>query len=72
MAINREYVSETDEFINNLLKQKPELKIKQQILRSTWWDTDFINAEEQQEYAQGTVLRPGYVYFNYTNKNTHA
>lgn len=69
MALNRGYVSEADKFIDNLLKQKPELKTRQKILRSTWWDTDFINPEEQQGYAKNNVIRPGYVYFNYNKDN---
>lgn len=66
MAINRRYVSEADEFIAGLLKQKPELKQKQKELRSTWWDKDFVDLGEQKTYSESSAPKHGYAYFDYS------
>ncbi|MBP9743399.1 MAG: DUF3460 family protein [Burkholderiales bacterium] len=70
MALNRTYISDADEFIADLLKKKPELEHKQQELRNTWWDKDFIDPEEQRKFKKNTVPIHGYVYFDYSDHAT--
>ena len=69
MAIDRKYVSETDTFISNLLAQKPEIKQKQQCLRHTWWDKNFIDQAEQKNFAQSSTPKHGYAYFDYSSND---
>lgn len=64
---NRSYKSEAMEFINTLLS-KPGNHEEQMKLRSTWWDKEFINQEEQDSYAQSEVKHDSYVYFSYPTK----
>lgn len=64
---NTSYKSEAMQFINTLLN-KPGNHEKQMKLRSTWWDTDFINQDEQKSYAESEVKNDGYVYFSYDKK----
>lgn len=67
MGLNRTYTSDTDEFIADLLKKKPELKHKQQQLRNTWWNKEFIDPNEQLEFKKNAVPVHGYTYFDYSN-----
>ena len=68
MALEKNYVSETDNFIKDLLKKKPELKEKQKALRSTWWDRGFIDPEEQKEFAESAAAKTAYAYFDYSHE----
>ena len=61
---NTSYKSEAMEFIRTLLN-KPGNHEQQMKLRSTWWDKDDIDQQEQQEYAQSAVKNHSYVYFSY-------
>ncbi len=61
---NTKYTSEAMNFINTLLNQ-PGLHQEQMKLRSTWWDKDFIDQDEQKAYAESEVKHDGYVYFSY-------
>ena len=67
MSLNRRFVSEVDTFINNLLQKKPQIKETQKRLRSTWWDKDFIDNEEQQIYKDSSTPKHGYAYFDYSS-----
>lgn len=67
MALDRKFVSEVDNFINNLLQKKPQIKATQKQLRSTWWDKDFIDNEEQQTYKDSQAPKHGYAYFDYSS-----
>lgn len=67
MALEKNFVSDVDTFINNLLQKKPQIKANQQRLRSTWWDKDFIDNEEQQTYKDSSTPKHGYAYFDYSN-----
>lgn len=68
MALEKMYVSETDEFIKSILKQKPELKEKQKQLRNTWWDKGFIDQSEQESYKDSSAPKHGYAYFDYSDQ----
>ena len=63
MAKNTKYVSEATEFLRKMLKDKPELIKKQQVLRHTWWDHDDIDPEEQKKYNEANVPIHGYSYY---------
>ncbi len=62
---NTNYVSVTTEFINNLLNKNPQLRNKQKALRSTWWDKDFIDLNEQKDFHKSELHQDSYVYFTY-------
>ncbi|MEN9947168.1 MAG: hypothetical protein RLZZ293_1554 [Pseudomonadota bacterium] len=64
---NTSYQSEATQFINTLLT-KPGNHQQQMQLRSTWWDKDFIDEQEQQEYAQAKVPHQAYSYFSYSKQ----
>ncbi len=68
MAKNTNYVSELDQFINQLFKKNPELIEKQKQLRSTWWDREAIDQAEQELYLQNSAPRHGYAYFDYSTE----
>lgn len=61
---NTSYVSAATQFLNTLLA-KPEIKKQQAKLRKTWWDTDFIDPQEQKAYHAAQVKAEAYVYFSY-------
>lgn len=63
MAKNTKYVSEATLFLRNMLQEKPELITKQKELRSTWWDRDDIDSEEQKKYKESNVSVHGYSYY---------
>lgn len=67
MAKDTKYISETDKFISQLLKDKPELVKTQKELRSTWWDKDFIDPSEQKAYEDNSAPKHGYAYFDYSS-----
>ena len=67
MAIDRKYISEIDEFINNLLIKNPKLKQQQKELRNTWWDRNYIDQQEQGAYQENAAPKYGYTYFDYSN-----
>ncbi len=62
---NTNYVSDTTKFINELLNKNPQLTNKQKSLRSTWWDKNFIDLEEQKDFKESDIPQNGYVYFTY-------
>ena len=61
---NVSYVSDATLFINELLS-KPGNHEQQMKLRSTWWDKDFVDQEEQENYAESELKKDAYVYFSY-------
>lgn len=63
MAVNKKYVSDATLFLRQMLKDKPELREKQKELRSTWWDHDDIDPEEQKKYKESSVSPNGYSYY---------
>ncbi len=63
MAKNTSYVSDATLFLNEMLRKKPELKIKQKELRKTWWDRDDIDSEEQNTYKASEAPIHGYTYY---------
>ena len=65
---NKSYTSDSMNFINTLLNQ-PGNHEQQMKLRSTWWDTDFVDQNEQQINEDSKLKPQAYVYFSYpTNK----
>jgi hypothetical protein len=68
MALDRNFVSETDTFISDLLKKRPEIKTKQHQLRNTWWDRDFVDNAEQESYKKSAAPKHGYAYFDYSHE----
>ena len=67
MALEKNFVSDVDKFISNLLHKKPQIKAKQKELRSTWWDKEFVDNEEQQTYKESALPKHGYAYFDYSS-----
>lgn len=65
MAKTTNYVSEATKFINTFLQEHPQVCEKQQLLRSTWWDTDGIDYAQQEEYSASNAKLEGYAYFSY-------
>ncbi len=68
MTKNTAYVSEATNFINEMLKSKPELRKKQKDLRETWWDVGFRDQEEEKIEAQTTLPHDSYAYYSYNHK----
>lgn len=64
MAKNTKYVSEATTFIRGLLEKQPGLVQKQKELRSTWWDTNGIDEEEQRSYIDSASPLHGYAYYD--------
>jgi hypothetical protein len=58
------YTSDAMNFINTLLQQ-PGNHEKQMQLRSTWWDKEFVDQQEQKSYAESAVKNEAYTYFHY-------
>jgi hypothetical protein len=69
MGLKKNYVSEIDGFLTELLNKNPQLKDKQKKLRSTWWDRQFIDPNEQKEYQQNSITVSQYPYFDYSKNN---
>ncbi len=64
MAKNTKYVSDATKFIQGLLNKRPELLVKQKELRSTWWDTNGIDEEEEKSYKNSADPLHGYAYYD--------
>ena len=56
------YVSETTQFINELLEKNPQLIEQQKRNRLTWWDRP-QDLETMRDNAQSSVEQPAYSYF---------
>ena len=68
MALEKNFTSDIDKFLNEMLEKKPQIKSNQKVLRSTWWDKDFVDNEEQQTYKDSSAPKHGYAYFDYSNE----
>jgi len=64
MTKNVKYVSSATKFINDFLKQHPDVIQKQKAQRDTWWDID-LDLDEQKEYQDSEVKSGEYAYFSY-------
>ena len=56
------YVSETTQFLNELIDKNPQLVEQQKRNRLTWWDRP-QDLETSRDNAQSTVAQPAYCYF---------
>ncbi len=72
MALEKNFVSEIDTFISDILKKKPELVEEQKKLRHTWWDRGFQDQTDHKALLEGEISKPGYAYFDYSNEIKHA
>lgn len=63
MAIDRNYVSETTEFLRGLLAEKPQIEEERRKGRSMWWDKK-LDPEQLRRNAASRVEQKGYVYFS--------
>ena len=61
MAKNTSYVSETTQFLRDLLKQKPHIVEEQRKGRSLWWDKQ-LDLEMLRRAEQSRVPQEPYVY----------
>ncbi len=59
------YTSEPMNFIKSLLKNNPTLKETQKKLRSTWWDLEEKQVEEERNLDKDNLKENGYTYFSY-------
>ncbi|MBY0379176.1 MAG: DUF3460 family protein [Burkholderiales bacterium] len=62
---NTKYTSDAMNFINQLVKDKHELKQKRQELRSTWWDKSELEVDSERELNKDNLKSDGYTYFSY-------
>ena len=58
---NRNYVSETTQFLRGLLAEKPQIVEEQKKGRSMWWDRK-LDLEEQRRFGEAKVKQKAYVY----------
>ncbi|MCX7891784.1 MAG: DUF3460 family protein [Burkholderiales bacterium] len=58
---DRTYVSETTQFLRNLLAEKPHIAEEQKKGRSLWWDRK-LDPEEQRRFREASVRQKAYVY----------
>ena len=58
---NRNYVSETTQFLRGLLAEKPQIVEEQKKGRSMWWDRK-LDADEQRRFREAKVKQKAYVY----------
>jgi len=58
---NRNYVSETTQFLRGLLAEKPQIVEEQKKGRSMWWDRK-LDLEEQRRFTEAKVKQKAYVY----------
>jgi hypothetical protein len=58
---NRNYVSETTQFLRGLLAEKPQIVEEQKKGRSMWWDRK-LDLEEQRRFSEAKVKQKAYVY----------
>jgi hypothetical protein len=58
---NRNYVSETTQFLRGLLAEKPQIVEEQKKGRSMWWDRK-LDLEEQRRFDEAKVKQKAYVY----------
>lgn len=58
---NRNYVSETTQFLRGLLAEKPQIVEEQKKGRSMWWDRK-LDLEEQRRFGEAKVNQKAYVY----------
>lgn len=63
------YVSGTTKFINEFIKENPEIKSEQKQLRATWWDKSDADIAEEEKLRQTNLKRDGYEYFDYSKKS---
>lgn len=63
MPKEKNYVSEVTVFINDLLKQTPDLSKQQQQLVNTWSNKDNSEVMEQRQYAKTNLAVPSYAYY---------
>lgn len=61
---NKAYKSEAMDFIKTLL-DKPGNHEQQMKLRSTWWEKDFMDQDEQRINSESNIKSQAYVYFSY-------
>lgn len=65
MAKNTAYVSETTKFIQQFLKDNPQVIQKQKELRNTWWNKNSTEVIFEEKLAQTDLKTDGYPYFTY-------
>ena len=58
---DRTYVSETTQFLRNLIGEKPHIVEEQKKGRSMWWDKK-LDLEEQRRFREAKVKQKAYVY----------
>lgn len=63
MAIDRNYVSETTQFLRSLVAEKPRIEEERRKGRAMWWDKK-LDPDELRRDAQSRVKQKGYVYFS--------
>ena len=68
MAKNTNYTSETMNFIRELRKNNPQLSVKQDQLRQTWWDKNDDEVKQQRELDDSNLPTASYAYCSYDKK----
>ena len=61
---NTAYESESMQFLRTLLNKKGNRE-KQQQLRQTWWEKNYLEIEEENNLNKENLRQDGYVYFSY-------
>jgi hypothetical protein len=61
MAKQINYVSDTTQFVRDLLAQRPHLVEEQRKARARWWDKQ-LDLTEEQKLAEAKVRQQAYVY----------
>jgi hypothetical protein len=64
MLPSRHYVSDYTRFIQDLLKQKPQLELEQKKARAIWWDKRPRDIMQGREMDEARVPQKPYVYQN--------
>lgn len=65
MAKYTNYTSETMNFIKDLVEKNPDILIKQNLLRKTWWDHDKTDVNDSRFLNENNLTEDSYKYFNY-------
>jgi len=63
MTIDRNYVSETTQFLRELLAEKPQIEEERHKGRSMWWDKK-LDPDQQRRDAASRIEQKAYVYFS--------
>ncbi|MFN8769281.1 MAG: DUF3460 family protein [Neisseriaceae bacterium] len=71
MAKNVNYTSELMNFIKDLVKNKPEIKVHRESLQNLWEDKEGDEVVEERNMDQTNLKADSYAYYSYPQKGYH-